>query len=106
VNWELEAQHAHNAAATLRQDLVELAREWSPDRIMATAFTIARNEEIARVYHLAHLVIQSDDGQLVSVMTEQLAMSSDDTWSGRGNELKREVADARRMAAKRVLDHS
>lgn len=101
-----------SAAATLRVYIAELAAEDLGDAAVAERIgdqlvSLAKLEGQLKVYALVdslYATYERPDAQVRGYLTQWLLQGADDTWSGRGNDLKRAHHDGVRNATREVLD--
>lgn len=99
-----KAADAENGVTRAREAIAARAADYGPtelaDLVHAFAVHLARYRVFADGARIANA---GDDGLMLDGWLLASALASpDDTWSGRGNDLKRVEADARREALREV----
>ncbi len=80
---------------TIRDNITEaVADDTRSDRIVTLATSLACAEEQRDYFEAAANIVQND-GDLTGWLLREYGRDADDRWSGRNNDLRRSIADAR-----------
>jgi|CXWK01.1.fsa_nt_gi hypothetical protein len=97
------AEASARLAQNYRGDIATASADESPKNLMAAVHSLAAAETQSTMFTAALNVLEYNRG-LPSWLTTQALQTADDTWSGRGNDLKRVIHDARIEALSQIND--
>jgi hypothetical protein len=103
---EFLLEGAESCVAGSRQALAEQAADRGAETLLLRVQQLAEDTVQVNVFTTALHIAKVWPENLAGWCFEQATLSSDDTWSGRGNDLKRCEADARRKAVKQVMSQA
>ncbi len=97
------AEASARLAQTYRGDIATASADESPKNLMAAVHSLAAAETQSTLF-ISALHVLENDGDLARWLMAQAFHTADDTWSGRGNDLKRVIHDARIKALSQIND--